>query len=103
MDMALIIAPILFIATVIYVAYPLLREQEESLVDETEKTEREKALEEKEEVIVNLKDIEMDYRMGKLSAEDYLNLKADFEQQAVRVFQDLESLKKRGRSKIKKS
>ncbi len=101
--MALIIAPILFIAAVIYVAYPLLSEREEFLVDETEKTEREKVLEEKEEIVANLKDIEMDYRMGKLSAEDYLNLKTDFEQQAVRVFQNLESLKKYGRSRIKKS
>lgn len=90
--MALLIAPVLFIAVVIYVAYPLVKEEEGSLARERDNLEREKLLEEKEEAIANLKDIEMDYRMGKLSQGDYENLKLDFEQRAVEVFRRLESV-----------
>ena len=90
--MTLLIAPVLFIAVVIYVAYPLVKEEEGSLARERDNLEREKLLEEKEEAIANLKDIEMDYRMGKLSQGDYENLKLDFEQRAVEVFRRLESV-----------
>jgi hypothetical protein len=62
------------------------------LARERDNLEREKLLEEKEEAIANLKDIEMDYRMGKLSQGDYENLKLDFEQRAVEVFRRLESV-----------
>ncbi|MGH9340166.1 MAG: hypothetical protein ACRD1R_11415 [Acidobacteriota bacterium] len=92
--MTLILAPIIFIAAVLYVAYPFLRESQEASRDEAELSERERVLEEKEEIISNIKDIEMDYRMGKLSDEDYARLKTDFEERAVEVFQRLESLPK---------
>jgi hypothetical protein len=99
--MALIIAPFLFIAAVIYVAYPLLQEQSESeTVDKS--GERDRWVAEKEETLSALKDIEMDFRMGKLSQEDYENLKADFETRAVAVFQHLEKIEKaavRGRKR----
>jgi hypothetical protein len=89
--MALMIAPLLFIAAVIYVAYPLLQDRaEEERVRDTS-AERERWLAEKEETVAALKDIEMDFRMGKLSQEDYENLKADFERRAVAVFQRLET------------
>jgi hypothetical protein len=90
--MALIIAPILFIAAVIYVAYPLLKEEPEAEVVQDTTTERERWSAEKEEILSALKDIEMDFRMGKLSQEDYDNLKADFERRAVAVFQRLEKI-----------
>ena len=101
--MALLIAPVLFILAAIYVAYPLLKEEQEDRAEEIEKTERQGLMEAKEEVISNLKDIEMDYRMGKLSQEDYQNLKLDFEYQAVKVFQQLESLKESRKGRKKKS
>ena len=34
----------------------------------------------------------MDFRMGKLSTQDYQSLKLDFEQQAVEIFQRVQSL-----------
>ena len=52
---------------------------------------------------MNLKDIEMDYRMGKLSQIDYEHLRADFELQAVEVFRSLESLGKTDRLRKKKA
>lgn len=90
--MALLIAPILFIGAVLYIAYPLLQEEKKESEPEDELTEQGKALREKEDIIESLKDIDMDFRMGKLSAQDYQFLKRDFEQRAVRTFQQVQSL-----------
>ena len=90
--MALLIAPILFISAVLYIAYPLLQEEKKESAPEDGVTDQEKALREKENIIESLKDIEMDFRMGKLSTQDYQSLKLDFEQQAVEIFQRVQSL-----------
>jgi hypothetical protein len=90
--MALLIAPILFISAVLYIAYPLLQEEKKESAPEDEGTDQEKALRERENIIDSLKDIEMDFRMGKLSTQDYQSLKLDFEQQAVEIFQRVQSL-----------
>ncbi len=101
--MTLLIAPILFIATVIYVAYPLLKEGRSVSGSQVTRSQRDRLLEAKENIIMNLKDIEMDYRMGKLSQIDYEHLRADFELQAVEVFRSLESLGKTDRLRKKKA
>lgn len=90
--MALIMAPILFIGAVLYIAYPLLQEERKEPAPVDEATDEEKALQEKEEIIESLKDIDMDFRMGKLSTQDYQSLKRDFEQRAVKIFQRVQSL-----------
>jgi hypothetical protein len=89
---ALLIAPILFIGAVLYIAYPLLQEVKKESAPEDEVTDQEKAQRQKEGIIESLKDIEMDFRMGKLSTQDYQSLKLDFEQQAVEIFQRVQSL-----------
>ena len=90
--MGLLIAPILFIGAVLYIAYPLLQEKKKESRPYDEATDEEKALQEKEKIIESLKDIDMDFRMGKLSAEDYQSLKREFEQRAVEIFQRVQSL-----------
>ena len=65
MDIGLVLTPVVLIAVVVFVAWPLLYEKREFLPQEGTKLEI--AEEEKDNVISNLKDIEMDYRMGKLS------------------------------------
>lgn len=89
--LALLIAPILFIGAVLYIAYPLLQDEKKESAPDDEATEEEKALREKEDIIDSLKDIDMDFRMGKLSTKDYQSLKLDFEQQAVEIFQRIQS------------
>lgn len=93
--MALLIAPILFIGAVLYIAYPLLQEEKEGAAAADEQSTRDKVLQDKEEIIEVLRDIDMDFRMGKLSAQDYDLLKSDFENRAVGVFRELQSLQKK--------
>jgi hypothetical protein len=93
MDSTLLLTPLVLIAVVFYVAWPLLKEDVGSLHDEG--TELEIALEEKDTAIANLKDIEMDYRMGKLSDGDYESLRNDFEARAVSAIKKLESVEKK--------
>ncbi len=93
--MALIVAPIFFIAIILYVAYPLLSDKKESAVAEDAATDWEVALKKKEDVLAILKDIEMDYRMGKLSDEDYESLKARHQFEAVEALRAIEKLEKR--------
>ena len=97
-----LIAPILFIGVVLYVAYPLFAEPEEDVRSDPRNADREQVLEEKENLVDNLKDIEMDYQMGKLSQKDYEQLKLHFEQRAVGVFDRLEQLGPQKRPKMKK-
>ncbi len=94
--MALLMAPILFVAGVLYIAYPLLKEQEDTEVRAAdEKSAEESALEDKSDIVDVLRDIDMDYRMGKLSEQEYEALKDYFERRAVEAFQRLQSLQKR--------
>ena len=94
--MELIIAPILFIGVVLYVAYPLLwDEARTNPPPETPQADRQAVLREKEDVVADLKDIEMDYRMGKLSSRDYEDLKSEYEERAVDVFERAEALERK--------
>ena len=99
--MALILAPFLFIGAVLYVAWPLIREGKMTISIE-EVGERARILQEKEEIIESLKDIEMDFRMDKLSLTDYRSLKNEFEHRAVGILQRLESVNKKGTHPRKK-
>ena len=95
--MALLIAPILLITAVLYIAYPLLKEEsepEDQMADE--RNAEDQALQNRSDIIDVLKDIDMDYRMGKLSKHDYETLKGDFENRAVEAFQRLKSFQTRG-------
>ena len=94
--MELIIAPILFIGMVLYVAYPLLWDETGAEPPPEEpRTDRQTILREKEDVVADLKDIEMDYRMGKLSSQDYQDLKSEYEERAVEVFEQAEALERK--------
>jgi hypothetical protein len=85
-----IIAPLLFIAAIIYVAYPLVSDKLAADTAEAGDTGQDRLLDEKDEIISSLKDIEMDYRMGKLSLQDYTQLRVDFERRAAEVLKRLD-------------
>lgn len=91
--MSLMLTPLLLIGLVLYVAWPLLKDQSEP--DPVEESELEKAQEVKEMAISDLKDIEMDFRMGKLSDEDYQRLRQEFEVRAVEALKQVDSLEQK--------
>lgn len=93
MDLGLLLTPLVLISVVIFVAWPLLFEKKENLPQEG--TDLEIAQDDKDNVIASLKDIEMDYRMGKLSDGDYQTLREDFESRAVKAIRKLESLEEK--------
>ncbi len=94
--MEMLLPPAVLITLVLFVAWPLLKDEpEEEALEEV--TELDLALEAKENAISNLKDIEMDFRMGKLSEDDYVRLKDEWEASAVEALQRVESLSKNRR------
>ena len=47
----------------------------------------------KETVYENIKDLDFEYKMGKLSDEDYQGLRRDYEQQAFGLMREIEQIK----------
>ena len=87
--MAILVAPILFIAAVIFVAYPLLEDRREQPPDEAPDA-FDDLLAEKDDLLASLKDVEMDYRMGKLSLQDYNVMRVDFERRIAQTLKRLD-------------
>ncbi len=100
--MGLVFAPILFVVLILYVASPFLTDMKEKAAQEKKATELEKLRRAKEDAVATLKDIDMDYRMGKLSENDYETLKVRHQQRAVGVLQKLEVAEKKERKKKKR-
>ncbi len=90
--MALLVAPLLFVAAILFVASPFLTDTRQASVRERKAVERERLLKKRDDILSNLKDIEMDFQMGKLSPSDYDGLKSEYESRAVSVFQEMEAV-----------
>ena len=90
--MWLYVAPVLFILVILYVAHPFLMDAVREETRERKLTRREKAFRQKDDVVTTLKDIEMDYHMGKLSDEDYHELRVRFEKEAMDAFDRVDRL-----------
>ncbi len=50
-------------------------------------------LRKKETVYENIKDLDFEYKMGKLSDEDYQGLRSGYEQQAFALMREIEQIK----------
>jgi len=86
------ITPLVLIAVVLFVAWPLLKLQREETTQDNSALES--AVREKEALLSGLKDLEMDYRMGKLSEEDYRLSKSDLEIRALKAIERVDFLRK---------
>ena len=93
------VAPALFILVILYVAYPFLMNVQQEQEKERKLTRRQEAARAKHEVFVTLKDIEMDYHMGKLSEDDYQHLRVEFEDRAIAAFDEVDRLNQKRASK----
>jgi len=92
-----IIAPLLA-AVIIFVLVALARlvtgcrlEQDEGylLVDSAERIRLE---DQKERVLINLRDLDFEFRLGKLSESDYTELRTEQENEAVLIIHELDRL-----------
>ena len=96
MTVALIVAVILAIAVVVYVALPFLREPEpesdvlEELDDHEQR--RLELLEARDRALAALKEIEFDHRTGALTDEDYRALVGPLRQEAARALKSLDAM-----------
>jgi hypothetical protein len=60
---------------------------------EGSQTSLKRLLRKKETVYENIKDLDFEYKMGKLSDDDYRGLRNDFEQQAYALMREIEQIK----------
>jgi hypothetical protein len=84
---------ILVLAAGIYVAAPLFREPRGNLeVELLAETELDRLLARKAVVYTNLKDLEFEYKMGRLSDGDFGRLEAGYKAEAGAILQKLDQL-----------
>jgi hypothetical protein len=76
-----------------YVLLPLFREARENLdLDLLPETELDRLQDRKTVIYRNLKDLELDYKIGRLSARDFEQLSADYKSEAAAILQKLDRL-----------
>jgi hypothetical protein len=92
---ALILAALLALVCVVFVARPFLREpvaEDDSIVDlTTEERLRLRHLEERDRALAGLKELEFDHRTGKVSDDDYRELVGPLRRQAAAALAALEA------------
>ncbi len=77
--MSIFLSALVLVGVVVLIFLPFFRREE----DREDPGVAETLTAEKEEVYGSLKDIEMEYRMGKLSREDYVELHAAYRRKAL--------------------
>jgi hypothetical protein len=81
------------IAAGFYTLRPLFTEPEGNLdIDFLAETELDRLLDQKNTIYRNLQDLELEHKMGKLSAEDFQRLGAGYKAEAASVLQRLDQL-----------
>jgi len=89
--MVVVLKVVVFLAVLIWVVYPFFQRFQEASAGGNE---RRKVLQErKSEALAAIKELELDFQMGKLSAEDYQALRAKYEAQAVAVLKELDKVR----------
>src|SRR3990172_9296334 len=93
-DMETVLAALLALSAIFFVGYPLLS----SGVPDDKGARRSKGVEslvslikKKEESYKLIKNLEMDYKMGKLSLEDYQELEGCYKQEAIEILKEIDA------------
>jgi len=107
MTSALIVCSLVTLATLLLVFRPMLAAGRNPLLGNLEgnPSALKRLLRKKERVYENIKDLEFEYKMGKLSEDDYQRLRGEFSSEAYQIMREIESLEpenlqKPGESKI---
>ncbi len=84
---------ILGVLVVGFTLEPLFREHEGLVyVDNLGETELESLLQKKEAIYENMKDLEFEYKIGKLSQEDYQKLRDEYQSEAASVLEQIDAI-----------
>jgi zinc-ribbon domain len=84
---------ILVVLTGIYVLAPLFREPRGNLeVELLAETELDRLMNRKAVIYRNLKDLELEYKMGRLGEADFRRLEAGYRSEAAEILQELDQL-----------
>lgn len=76
-----------------YVLMPLFKESEAAMdIDLLAETELDRLMDRKSVIYRNLKDLEFEYAMGRLSEADYRRLEADYKNDAAGILEKLDKL-----------
>lgn len=86
--MAELAAIILLILCIAYISYPFFIKSVDG--DVFEQKERSDLLLRKENLLKAIKEIEFDLKMGKISEEDYRDMKARFKEELIYVYRELD-------------
>ncbi|MEM7245926.1 MAG: hypothetical protein AAF533_11325 [Acidobacteriota bacterium] len=89
MTLALAIAALLFLAAMGYALMPLVLIPAE---DSAEAVERDELVLRRERLLGELRDVDMDLEMGKISADDHAELRESLSREAVAVMAELDRL-----------
>jgi len=91
----IIVCALLTAVTLFFIFQPLLLTSGVSLLGDLQgsQTKLKQLLRKKETVYENIKDLDFEYKMGKLSDEDYQGLRRDYEQQAYALMREIEQIK----------
>ncbi len=99
----MVVFEVLLVLTVLAViGYPLFVEPR-TVEGVEEGDEYHKLISAKESALVALKDLDFDYKTGKLDDEDYQKLKAQYESEAVSVLKQIDEAGKGGQKEIRQS
>jgi hypothetical protein len=91
--MILIIEIAILALTLLFIAYPLLNRRASQVVGgDVEESELTDLLYKKESAYIALKDLDFDYKTGKIDAADYQEMKSRFETDAVALLGRIDEL-----------
>jgi hypothetical protein len=91
--MVLALKILILLAVLLLIGFPYFRKPEEGEGTVTPQRHRQRELlSQKESAYAAIKELDFDYRMGKLSDEDYKALRTQYEQQAISLLKQLDEL-----------
>ena len=95
MTSTFIVCSLVTLATLLLVFRPMLATARNPLLGSLDGSPSalKRLLRKKERVYENIKDLEFEYKMGKLSEDDYERLRKEFSHEAYQIVREIESLK----------
>jgi hypothetical protein len=93
MSLFVLVGVLITAGSLLYVFYPLLESGPFTVDASNFASPMKRLIQRQQTTLRNMKDLEFEFRMGKLSEEDYRKLEQDYSRQIDRIQGEIESLK----------